>query len=107
MRYSQQEALELFRTNETVTASIAGYIRKKLTFAEQTFVLANVPDGPNVTKYLTGICFATAWSEIWNPPATTAISSSQKSIEWFLLLLKRYSDKINTHIALRDRLHHA
>jgi hypothetical protein len=107
MRYSQQEALESFRTHEKSPASIAGYIRQKLTLPEQTFVLSNLPDSPNVTQYLTGVCFASQWKDVWTNPSVNSISSSQKSIEWFLIILKRYSEKLNAHVLLRNEIHRA
>lgn len=108
MIFSKQEAINSFGRSESEALLAGKYIRSKMDFPDQEIVLSRLPDSnPFVRDYLTGICFANGWHEIWNRPKTSTISSSQKSTDWFVLTVERYFAKIQNHIQIRDSVNRA
>ena len=107
-KYSPQEAVVALQGDQKGALAAARYVRTKFDLTEQKFVLEKLTqDTPHVKFYLTGICFASAWNEVWMRSNTASISSAQKSLDWFALVIKRHALKLQSHISLRNRLSQA
>lgn len=108
MKHSKHEILTSFQLGEDQASQAARQIRTKLDFEEQSFILDKLPeDAPNTKKFLTGVRFAKNWEEVWQAPCVASISSSQKSIDWFVLMAIRNAKHLSSHAKFRDDLNHA
>jgi hypothetical protein len=108
MRCTPLEAVNAFQQSDEGAYLAARYIRTKLDFKEQSFVLDKLlEDTPNVKKFLTGVCFANNWSEVWQSPSVATISSPQKALDWFVLIAKRNAKRLESHVKFRNKLNHA
>jgi hypothetical protein len=105
MNLTKQDAVAAFSKGEIEARIAAKHVRFKMDFDEQQFVLKHLSVSDRfVEQFLIGKCFASAWKDIWIPPRTRSTSSPAKSVNWLLLTLQMFPEKLNAHIKIRDSL---
>jgi hypothetical protein len=103
MNYSSQELLSAFDGTEAQAHHAARFLRKRADLQQFSELLKKLARNSFYSQnFLTGNCFAKEWGDIWKQKPGTAISGSERALDWFSLIIIAFADELKNHVSLKS-----